>query len=67
MEEKTYYVVSTVISGTRSTIRSTVNMAGTVKATEKPETKFRSTKLADYYLDYFDTLEEAEKFRNENQ
>lgn len=63
MEEKTYYVVSSVITETRAS----VHLAGTVKAAEKPETKFRSTNRADYYLDYFDTLEEAEKFCNDNQ
>ena len=62
MEEKTFFVVSTVITGSKASVR----LAGTVSATEKPETKFRSTSRADYYLDYFDSLEEAEKFCEEN-
>lgn len=58
---KTYHAVAMTIG--RST---TTRYMGEVQAETKPESTVKSTARADYYMDYFDTKEEAERFVAEN-
>lgn len=61
-KKREFYAVLTTITDTKST----VTLLGKVMAEAKPENEFKSTNRADYYKDYFNTKEEAEKFMNEN-
>ena len=36
-----------------------------VEAEEKPQSSYESLRSCDIYMDYFETLEEAERFRDE--
>lgn len=58
----TFYCVSTTIydSGRAALC---INR---VEAEKKPENTFKSTPRADYYNDYFNTAEEAEKYYTDN-
>lgn len=58
----TFYCVSTTIYDCG---RTTLCISH-VEAEEKPKNSFKSTPRADYYNDYFDTAEEAEKFYADN-
>ncbi len=59
----TYHAVSMTV-GERGTF---IKYAGEVQAETKPENSMTSTARADYYMDYFDTKEEAEEFIAENE
>lgn len=54
-----FYSVSTVIYDDG---RSSCCMGQSVEAEKRPENKLTSTGRADYYIDWFDTLEEAQEF-----
>lgn len=60
--KNTYYCVSNVI---RDDLKSEAHIF-TVEAETKPESTCHSTRRADYYKDYFDTLAEAEQFIEES-
>lgn len=62
MTERTFYCVSMVI---HDDLRTEMHIS-TVVADTKPENTSCSTSRADYYKDYFDTKEEAEKFYRDN-
>lgn len=53
-----FYAVLTTITDTKST----ATLMGMVRAEDKPEGEFKSTNRADYYIDYFNTKEEAQRF-----
>lgn len=57
-----YCVTSTIYDSGRATI-----CINHVEADEKPQNSYKSTNRADYYNDYFDTLEDAENFKKENE
>lgn len=57
-----YCVKSTIYDSGRVTI-----CISHVEADEKPQNSYKSTNRADYYNDYFDTLEDAENFKKENE
>lgn len=59
---KTFHAVAITIGPVRSTTR----YVGEVQAEKKPESTVKSTGSTDYYMDYFDTQEEAERFVAEN-
>lgn len=60
----TFYCTSMVIKDNGST---SCNVVCSVEADVKPENKHTSTRHADYYTDWFDTLEEAQEFVNDNK
>lgn len=60
---KTYYCVATTIPDRGKSVISLVN---TMLSKEKPSNSFKSTSRADYYLDWFDTEEEAKDFIDKN-
>lgn len=43
-----------------------MNIVASQAAEERPANSFKSTNRADYYFDWFDSKEEAEKFITEN-
>lgn len=47
-------------------VRCTTRYVGEVQAEKKPESTVKSTGSTDYYMNYFDTQEEAERFVAEN-
>lgn len=59
----TYHAVTTTVGEHGCFIK----YAGEVQAETKPENSVKSTARADYYMDYFDTEEEAEEFIAENE
>lgn len=61
---KKYYVVVTTFDDRG---RVVTNIVDTIKAKTKPELQCRSTRNADIYTDYFETLEEAKKFVEETR
>lgn len=56
---KTYYVVCTSFYDTGKIVS---NIVDTVTASEKPEQGFKSTRRCDIYVDYFETVEEAQEY-----
>lgn len=58
----TYHAVSIIIGLRRCATR----YMGEVQAEAKPENTVKSIGTTDYYMDYFDTQEEAEEFVEEN-
>lgn len=56
---KIYYCVATTI---KDDGRATQNLVEERTCETKPENKCKTTSRADYYLDWFDTLEEAQLF-----
>lgn len=59
---KTFHAVAMIVGPVRCTTR----YVGEVQAEKKPESTVKSTRSTDYYMDYFDTQEEAEEFISEN-
>lgn len=59
----TYHAVTTTVGEHGCFIK----YAGEVQAEAKPENSVKSPARADYYMDYFDTKEEAEEFIAENE
>ena len=55
----TFYCVATTI---RDNGKCSCNIIDSMEAETQPESKFKSTGRADYYTDWFGTLEEAQKF-----
>lgn len=56
---KTFYCVSTVV---RDNGQCSCNIVDAVESEMKPENKCKSTSRADYYTDWFETLEDAQRF-----
>ena len=56
--KKKFYAVSTIIKD----CDIICNLIGSIYAEEKPANSFKSKNRADYYIDWFDSKEEAEKF-----
>lgn len=56
---KTYFCVATTIYNSGNVLSSVVSSR---RAEEKPLSKMRVTPNADYYWDWFDTLESAKEF-----
>lgn len=57
----TYYIVTSTFFDDG---HSAIKQAGCVQAEKKPESAFKSSSRADYYVDYFDSAEEAINFVN---
>lgn len=55
----TFYCVATTI---RDNGRCSCSIVDSVEAETKPENKCKSTNRADYYTDWFETLEDAKRF-----
>lgn len=56
---RTFYCVATTI---RDNGQCSCNIVCTVEAETKPENKCKSTSRADYYTDWFEMLEDAQRF-----
>lgn len=56
---KTFYCVATTI---KDNGQCSCKIIDSIEAETKPESKYKSTSRADYYTDWFGTLEEAQKF-----
>lgn len=56
-----YCVTTTVYDGGRATMHIIPQ-----QAEAKPQNSMRSTNRADYYCDWFDTLEQANSFMSDN-
>ena len=55
---KRFYAVSTVVTDKETSCK----VIGWQDAYEKPANSFKSKNRADYYIDWFDSKEEAEEF-----
>lgn len=55
----TFYCVATTVMDNGKCL---CNIVASVEAETKPQGKVKSTSRADYYTDWFGTLEEAQKF-----
>lgn len=60
---KVFYCVATTVFSSGKTV---MNIVASQTAEERPANSFKSTNRADYYCDWFDSKEEAEKFIAEN-
>lgn len=60
---RTFYCVATTI---KDNGQCSCNIVDTVEAETKPENKCKSTSHADYYTDWFETLEDAQNFVETN-
>lgn len=60
---KVFYCVATTVFSSGKTV---MNLVASQAAEERPANSFKSTNRADYYCDWFDSKEEAEKFITEN-
>lgn len=58
----TYHAVAMTIGPRRCSTR----YMGEIQAETKPESTVKSTGTTDYYMDYFDTKEDAERFVADN-
>lgn len=63
MKKQTFYAVATTVFEDGRTI---VRLAGTEFDWVRPANKFHSTPRADRYIDWFDTMAEAEQFIADN-
>lgn len=61
---KVFYCVATTVFSSGKTV---MNIVASQAAEERPANSFKSTNRADYYCDWFDSKEEAEKFITENK